>query len=311
MTEAACSDEEFMAAFSQMGAARLAAELGITERSVYRRRRRLEERVGALLGAPTDISPIEHPGRQFLDIEDGVALVFGDAHYWPGLVSTGHVALVKACQEFGKQLRAVICNGDAFDGARISRFPPMNYADRPEVKQEIEACQERLGEIERASGRALRVWNLGNHDARFESRLASQAPEYAGTLPSLKDKFPLWESAWSAWINDDVVVKHRWKGGLHAGLNNTRESGKSIVTHHLHKGVVVPWSDYNGTRYGVDSPCLAEPYGPQFDYQEDNPRNHRSGFVVLTFHKGELLCPEMVLVRRPGEVEFRGRLYSV
>ena len=263
-------------------------------------------------GTPTPLDPIVHPQRHSLEIENGVVLIFGDAHYWPDRISTAHRALVAACRKFGRELRAVICNGDALDGATISRFPPQNWEDRPTLKTEMEACQARLGEIEQASGHVERVWNFGNHDQRYESRLAQAVPEYANIDGvHLKDHFPLWEPAWSTWINDDVVIKHRFKGGIHAGFNNVKDSGKSMVTHHLHKGIVSPFSDYNGTRYGVDSPCLADPYGPQFDYSEDNPRNHRSGFVVLTFWRGRLLAPEMALVMDDGIVDFRGQVWEV
>jgi hypothetical protein len=75
---------------------------------------------------------------------------------------------------------------------------------------------------------------------------------------------------------------------------------------------VQPFSDYNGTRFGVDCGTLADPGGPQFvDYMEDSPANWRSGFVVLTFHKGRLLWPEPVHVIEDGAVEFRGRVIDV
>lgn len=321
MPPPACSDDDFVALFRQHGPIRTAVELGVSPRSVHNRRRSIEARLGIVLDSPTlpggriRVDLADQPGRHALTVENGVVLIFGDAHYWPGRVSTAHRALVKACREFGRQLQAVICNGDAFDGASISRFPASGWLDlenQPSVQEEIEACQERLGEIEQAAGKVERVWCLGNHDSRLEMKLVANAPQLAGVRGTrLKDHFPLWAPAWECWINDSVVVKHRWKGGLHAALNNVREAGKSMVTHHLHKGVVTPWTDLNGTRYGVDSPCLADPWGPQFQYQENNPRNHRSGFVVLTFRGGELLQPEMVLVRGEGEVEFRGTIREV
>ena len=76
---------------------------------------------------------------------------------------------------------------------------------------------------------------------------------------------------------------------------------------------MTPWTDYNGTRYGVDSGVLAAPYGPQFKYMRDMPRNWRSGFAVATFDKGRLLLPELVHVldETAGEVEWRGKVYTV
>jgi hypothetical protein len=75
---------------------------------------------------------------------------------------------------------------------------------------------------------------------------------------------------------------------------------------------VTPLSDYNGTRWGVDTGTLADPYGEQFaDYTELNPVDWRSGFAVLTFHKGRLLYPELVMVHDEGVIDFRGKLIEI
>jgi hypothetical protein len=127
----------------------------------------------------------------------------------------------------------------------------------------------------------------------------------------LRDHFPNWEPGWSCWVND-VVVKHRFKGGIHATHNNAVTSGKHMVTGHLHSAKVTPWTDYNGTRYGVDTGCLADPDHRAFvDYTEDNPKNWRSAFALLTFHKGRLLMPELVQVFDDKHVEFRGEVIKV
>jgi hypothetical protein len=111
---------------------------------------------------------------------------------------------------------------------------------------------------------------------------------------------------------NDVCIKHRWKGGVHATHNNTLGAGTSIVTGHLHSLKVSAYTDYNGTRYGVDTGTLAEIDGDMFmNYTEDNPKNWRSGFAVLSFHKGKLLPPELVEVIEDGMVAFRGQVYEV
>jgi hypothetical protein len=257
--------------------------------------------------------PIEtHPHRIHLDVPNGTVIIGGDAHYWPGPPSTAHRAFVKFIKEM--KPRAVIMNGDAFDGARISRYPPIGWAEQPTVQQEIEVVQERLHEITMACPKGCRrLWPLGNHDSRFETRIATVAPEYAKVAGvSLKDHFPLWEPCWSVFIGDDVVVKHRFKGGMHAPQNNTLWSGRTTITGHLHSAKVQPITDYNGTRYGVDTGCLADPMAPAFlDYAEDNPRSWRSGFCVLTFKDGKLLWPELVIVWDADHVQFRGELVKV
>ena len=150
-------------------------------------------------------------------------------------------------------------------------------------------------------------------NSRYENKLAQTAPEYEGVKGfTLKDHFPEWIPCWSCWPTDDVVIKHRYKGGIHATHQNTQSAGKNVITGHLHSLKVTPFSDYNGTRFGVDTGTLADPGGPQFiDYMEDNPANWRSGFIILTFNEGRLLWPEIVSRFDEGVIDFRGELINV
>lgn len=301
--------QQAVEAFSKYGSQVAAAQaLGIPRPTLQHRLREADRRAMAVIPRILDT---EYPGRLTIDVEDGRVLIASDAHYWPGVVTTMHKAFVRACKEMTP--RAVIMNGDVNDGARTGRHAPIMWEEAPTVAQEGEACKERLGEIEDAAPDADKLWSLGNHDARFESRLAAVAPEYANVHGMhLKDHFPKWAPCWSVWINDDVVVKHRFKGGLHAAHNNTVTAGKTIVTGHLHSAKVTPWTDYNGTRWGVDSGTLCEaPWVQAINYLEDNPVNWRSAFVVLTFHKGRLLQPELCLQHAPGQVEWRGKVWDV
>jgi hypothetical protein len=154
---------------------------------------------------------------------------------------------------------------------------------------------------------------LGNHDARFEVKLAQVAPEFKDVHGvSLSDHFPDWTPCWSLHINDNTVCKHRYSGGAHAGYNNTVKSGRSIITGHLHSQKVTPYTDFNGTRYGVDTGCIADPHHDAFtDYTEDNSKDWRSGFCVLTYRNGLLLYPELVTVWDANHVQFRGELIEV
>jgi hypothetical protein len=287
-----------------------------------------------LLGIPTTtlkdrLAAAERPqasikGRKTLDVENGSVIIFSDAHYWPGEPSTAHRALLHLLNG-GIPLGAikpvaVVCNGDAIDGSAISRHPPIGWESCPSVKEELEVCQERLGEISNAVSSnspggvdVAKFWLLGNHDARFETRLAQVAPEFRDVHGiHLHDHFPDWQCGWSLFINGDVVIKHRIGGGAHAAYGNTIKSGLSTVTGHLHSQKVSPFTDYRGTRYGVDTGCLADPYHPAFQgYLEDNPRDWRSGFCVLTFYNGSLLAPELVTVFDETHVQFRGAIHEV
>ncbi len=312
--KAACSDDEFIRLFETLGPSATARHLGIIIRNVFARRRSIELKIKRELksprGGPPSAPMAIHPGRIQIDVQEGVVIVGSDGHYWGGPASVAHRAFVKFCKDM--KPRAVIFNGDAFDGASISRFAS-GWEKRPTVQEEIEAVQERLHEIELASGKAQRIWTLGNHDQRYERAIATALPQLAKVQGvHLKDHFPQWEPAWSVWINNEVVIKHRWKGGIHATHNNAVGSGKTMITGHLHSLKVTPYSDYSDRpRWGVDCGTLADPYGPQFEYGEDNPVNHRSGFCVLTFKGGKLLWPELVAVHDQEHVDFRGQLVRV
>lgn len=308
-------DDTFVDVVEKNGVAGASRIIGMSQRAINRRRRNLEIRLKRPIKVPDarcrnkDLE--QHPARVHIAVENGVVLIGSDSHYYPGIISPAHRAFVKFCRELRPVV--VIKNGDEIDGSSISRFPPIGWENRPRVVDEIEATSDRLDEIFKASSGAKHLWPLGNHDARYETRLATVAPEYAKIHGMhLKDHFPGWHPCWSVWINDDVVVKHRYKGGVHATRNNTLNAGKTMITGHLHSLKVTPLSDYNGTRWGVDCGTMADPYGPQFrDYCEDNPVDWRQGFVVLTFFKGRLMWPEVVHVIDDEHVEFRGKVYSV
>lgn len=309
------SDEAFMAEFPTLGAGEMAKKYGITEKAIYDRRRRIEDREGVKLAPPTrggDVQQLDrHPAAIKLGIEDGEVLIGSDSHYWPGIVSTAHRAFVEMAKD--RKPKVIIKNGDETDFPSLSRHSPIGWENRPKASDEIDACKAMLSEIEKSSPKSRRLWPCGNHDGRFETRLATMAPEYAKINGvHLKDHFPNWEPCWATFINDDVVVKHRLRGGMHATRNNTLNAGRTMVTGHLHSLKVTPLSDYNGTRWGVDCGTMADPYGPQFyNYTELAPLDWRSGFVLLTFVKGKLLWPEQIWVSGPDTVQFRGKEYRV
>lgn len=320
------TDEQILEQWKKTpSAAACAKALGYSgARAIYQRLESLRNR-GHRIHSPVPHSPYFDPkvtvsvsetikhceARIVSNFDTGIAIVGSDAHYWPGVVTTAHRALVYLCREFNPAV--VIMNGDIFDGATISRFPRIGWDKRPSVIQELNACKERLTEIEDAAPKAKKYWCLGNHDARFENRLAQVAPEYEGVKNfSLKDHFPTWRPCWAAMLNDSLLVKHRFKGGIYAPRNNTLNAGISICTGHLHSQKIMPITDERGTRWGVDSGTLADPRGPQFiDYLENNPVDWRSGFAVFTFHKGRLLHPELVSVSAEGQVDFRGTVIDV
>jgi hypothetical protein len=158
-------------------------------------------------------------------------------------------------------------------------------------------------------------------NSRYESHIANKLPEYELVKGvHLKDHFsPRWRPCWSVVVGPNtrslspnhIVVKHRYKGGLHASTTNLRDSGTSMATGHTHALEVRAVSDYTGTKFGINTGMLADPQGEQFEYLEDVPRNWRAGFVVCTYTNGRLLWPEIVSVVDQKTVSWRGQLVSV
>ncbi len=306
------TDQEFIAVFDAVGATKAAQILGVKEDNVYKRRRRLEKVYGRITAPTKQTSTKEYPHRAQLAVKNGCVVIGSDFHIWPGAESVALRAFKKLCKEL--KPAAVILNGDVLDFPKISRHPPIGWESAPTPIEEIEAAQDHLNDIVSGIPRGCRkIWTLGNHDARFETRLATVASEYRGIKGiHLSDHFPVWEKGWSVWINDAVVCKHRWKGGVHATHNNAVGSGKTMVTGHLHSQKVTPVTDYNGTRYGIDTGCVADPDHKAFiDYTEDGPKNWVSGFAVLKFRDGRLMQPELVSVWDTKSVQFRGEIIKV
>lgn len=298
-------------ALKASGSATAAAKILNMPRTTFRERLATAEREYNL-EIPRNIGP-EAKGRAVETLKNGTAIVAADFHYWPGRVSTAHRALLQLTSVLKPDI--LVANGDVCDFCTISRHPPLGWTSMPTAAEEIEAAQDRLQEWAEAGGGAKRYWPVGNHDARMETFIASKAPELRGIRgTSLQEHFPLWEPCYSVWINDNpggLVVKHRNKGGIHAPWNNVVNAGRSIATGHLHSQKVMPFSNYNGTIYGVDVGCIADCYDDQFQYMEDNPRNWRSGFAVFRFEDGILLPPDLVTVLSPGTVYFRGQTIEV
>jgi len=320
MRKPSCTDQEFIGLWNKHGSvAEVAKILGITDRNVHARRRKIEEKHSIVLKGVAKNSPdfkVTYPEnnvRVNVELQNGIIIVGSDCHYWPDIISTAHRAFVKIIKDLKPKM--VVMNGDVFDGASISRHPVSGWGATPTVKQELEACQERLGEIEEAAKGASLNWTWGNHDMRFNARLAAQVGDtWRGVEGmNLTDHFPRWKFSTSIMVNDHTQIKHRLYNGIHASYNATLKSGISTVNGHLHSLKCMPWTDLRGTRYGVDTGSLANVWGDQFEYSEDSTRNHRSGFAVLTFINGKLMPPELVEVMNEdaGEAYFRGELIKV
>jgi len=183
------TDKQFIQKWNETKSpTRMAEDLGLTCRAIYKRRTALERKYGITLDCPAPQSQKKGraamtPGnmRREMEIDNGMVVVFSDAHFWPDEPSPAYLALLNFLSKYKQQIKAVVNNGDAFDGASISRFPPLNWGKLPTVKEELEACAEALAEIEKRVVKSIPlIWCLGNHDARYESLIINNAPQLAG-----------------------------------------------------------------------------------------------------------------------------------
>jgi hypothetical protein len=329
------TDDEFIAKWKENPSPTLMAQAtGFSVRAVYNRRRNIEikhkiklstdaalseeynnnkkeEKQARLKALKERLEATTHSVRRGMDLEKGRVIIFSDAHF-TDYTTTGFKALIKFIEHFKPV--AVICNGDAFDGAVLSRFPSINYDRKPSVLDELNYCKTHLEAIEavRPAGCRL-IWTMGNHDMRYESFLVSRVPEFSGVDNfSLKDHFPNWETCWSFWINDDTVIKHRHKGGRYAGYNNVQASFCNIFTGHTHVLTLSPISTFDQKTYwGVQTGTLADVNSDAFVYCEDNAKDWRQGFIMASWENGKLLMPEMVLVNDEDSVQFRGEILQL
>lgn len=305
MTNRLTTDEEFIAIWHKLGSPQLVANhLQQNIRTVTRRRISIEQKYGIELKLHNDqryAAPvITHSYDKLRSVANvtGYVLVFSDAHFQPNESTPAFFALLKLIKRLKPVM--IIANGDILDGALISKYGPEDWTSKPTLQQELEAVQTHMDAIRKACKGLGTILHrtIGNHDVRFDKRLANAAPEYKGIKgTSLTDHLPEWTVSWSVLINDTCMVKHRINGGIHSGYTNTLRGGISTCTGHTHLLEVKPWGDYRGRRWGVSTGMLADQKSGAFRYVEDHPVAWCQGFAILKFdNTGRLLPPEVVEV---------------
>lgn len=290
-------------------------------------KRQQEVSAGETDATPDDLDPAERTRGAFTDqldydLPDGQAIVFSDCHYDPDTpASTAHRAVVMLARE--RQPEVLVCGGDAFDFAAVSRHARIMYEARPKVADELRIVPERLGEIADAAPQAALFYTVGNHCSRLAAYIAERADALEGVPGTrLEDYLPDWSLSWKLILNPEAsipcAVKHRWHGGINAARSNVTKGGTHIVTGHTHLLQIVAHTDWSGTRYGIDTGCVADVNSRLFaNYTEKGCTGWRSGFAVLSFAAGEMLPPELVVVVKEspipgcGIVAWRGRLREV
>jgi len=294
--------------YNQVGssAAALARSLGLSASTVKDQiataRKKFPELFDNDLQHPQKVTPgWTLPQMIGYDIADACVMVGGDLHIWPGEVPL----MWKAFCAVAHKIRpyAIVLNGDMLDGARVSRHGALLGAKAPKIDEEIDALHDALRMLPRTK---KQVWPVGNHDMRVNNYLSANAPEmdtYAGRLEA---RFPQWDYCYAATFGD-VEVRHRFRGGIHAGWNNALHAGISLITGHTHQLQMTAVRNRNGTHWGVEAGMLGDPRSQAFEYHEGAPSRAHEGFVVLTFDEdGKMLPPEFCEMVR-GRPIFRGK----
>ena len=306
-------DDEFKKAYeSSYSDKEVMEKLGIRDpRSYRRRKRRYEDRNGPLEFSKAyqhnrHYIPIKHHHKSINDFT-GTIVIFSDAHFRESEPSEAFSILIQVCKKLKPEY--ILNNGDAFDGASLSRFPRIGWEILPTVVEELRETKRCLNEIKEASSTSQLLWSVGNHDNRMSTFISNHASMFEGVEGfKLEDHFKDWMFQYSFSFNDTFVVKHRFGSGIHAAYNNVLKSGLSIATGHTHRLMVRPFSDYRGIRYGIECGTIANLYGAQFHYAENMTRDWQSGFVVVGVHEGTIY-PELVSVDK-GKAFFRGEVIT-
>lgn len=241
-----------------------------------------------------------YPKMLKFDEPSTVWVIGSDAHFWPGDEAPIWKAFVKMCKAI--KPTGIIMNGDVIDGAKISRHP-LGNKKAPPVGEEIIHAQKMLKQLPKAK---YKCWTIGNHDIRVDNFVLNNALQLDGLIQTLPDKFPDWEFSYAVTINQ-TEVRHRFRGGIHGGWNNTLHSGINIITGHTHQLQVTAMRDRRGSRWGVETGMLSDPEYAQFEYTEGHPSRWQQGFVVITFDESGAMYPPELCEMVRGVPIFRGK----
>lgn len=252
---------------------------------------------------------IVHPESNKVHYDHAYSMIgFTDAHVWPGEFSPAFYILCQILEHV--QPEVVVDGGDFFDGAGVSRHPPLGNDPVPTLPQELDACREASALIWDASKGADHLRIPGNHGDRIARYVAANAPQFGGQPGTrIEDFFGDWTWAQSHLLNDGLFITHNYKGGIHAGHNNALWAGCSVATGHDHKLKAYPIDDFRGRRWGIHMGTLQNIYHPAFAYMGHKPRDWASGLVYIEVLPDGRVYPELIYVEADGTARWRGRTW--
>src|SRR5690606_23629162 len=182
---AVCSDEECIRVLESAPTVREAAEkLGVHERTLLARRRRLERIYGITirkLDDPRCNWPTwEH--EHYRHDKPFDILIGSDRHALPG----ERPQVVKLFLEIAAELRPrlLIINGDWFDFPQLSRHSRLGWEKEAKPADELRDGTELLDDIAKVTPKSHRYFIRGNHDNRLDGKLSNVCPELEGVFGS-------------------------------------------------------------------------------------------------------------------------------
>jgi len=287
----------------------ISSEMGYTDiRGYYRRKANLSKKYDLQLYKDNSYKP--HGTKEYFLDHPFTGVFFSDAHFWPESVaplSPAYWIMLQIIEHI--QPEVIHDGGDSLDGATISRHPRNGFEERPSLVDEIKGCIDAKGLIKDASKDSDLIWSEGNHDSRFNTRIANDVAQFEGLSGfSIDDHFPDWDIARKWVINETLFSSHKWKGGKNAAMNNALWGGISFISGHTHELYDRIITDYNGVRYGISTGTLAWIYGPQFTYT-DALVDWQCGFYIIHFD-GKTIRPERVHVHNDGTAYWSGKIWK-
>lgn len=185
--------------------------------------------------------------------------------------------------------RFVVQLGDLYDQYCFSRYPrnPNVMTPENELKRGLQKARKMWQALVRASPESERFQLLGNHDVRFQKRLAERMPELQGILkldvygfPGVKSLSSDREDVELRLKQQNVICLHGWmtQPGSHLDF-----FGKSVVFGHLHKPHLIHRLQRHGAPVLFELNCghLADPRAPVFEYGGTVRRKWELGFGLV------------------------------
>ena len=295
----------------------VAQEYRVGVRQIFKRKSFTEDTLGIRLAPKTEFRPTNFPvyhNRTFDMKRDYTVLIGSDKHNKPGHRPMAYRAFLAAAAELKPDV--IVINGDWFDFPTIGRHHRIGWEERPSLRDELEDGISCLKEIQDASPKSKRYFNLGNHDMRFDGFISNRSPELEGLEGMhLEDHLPNWKIGLSVVFNDILIVLHRWHNGTHGGYNDTLKGGVNTATGHDHKLNVRPYTDYNGIRYGIKTGTLSDLHDSPFLYTENSPCDWQPGFAIVTVSQDIIIphvCPVVIKKTHPkyGKAHFHGKWFG-